>query len=109
MNLIFKRGDSFTLPIQFYDTDNEIGLRLTTDMQITAQIITASKVTIAAPKVTIFEDQIISPGMILLEVLATETSQWPEGSAIMDIRLQIGEVVKHSQNIQFRIERSITV
>lgn len=108
MDMNFKKGDTFTLPIQFYNTDTQAGLTLTPNMQITAKIVDASRALIAEPTVRIDDDQLTNPGMILLEVPAAETALWHEGAAIMDIRLQVNDVVKHSQNIQFRIERSIT-
>lgn len=100
-----KIGDSFTLPVQFYNTENLEPVLLTDDMQITCQIINSTGQIFATPTISRLQE----PGMIVLEVTALETQQWKVGSAQLDIKLQINDQVKHSQNIQFWIERSITV
>lgn len=107
MKATIKIGDSFTLPIQFYDTATGEGLTITDDMTITADIINSMGHAIAIPSISKL-DQGINSGMILLEVPASTTQQWKVGSAQLDIKLQIRESVRHSQNIQFNIERSIT-
>lgn len=107
MNTI-KIGNSFALPIQFYDIDTKLGMAITDDMSITAQIVNSSNQVIATPVVTIYPDQEADAGFILLEVPVSTTSTWKAGSAQLDIKLTIGENVRHSQNIQFQIVRSIT-
>lgn len=108
MNAIFKIGDSFAVPIQFYDTELDQGMTITPDMTITARIINAQNQTIAEPQVTRYQDQQQDAGMILLEVPVSVTQNWKEGTAQMDIKLVINGNVRHSQNISFRIVRSIT-
>ena len=103
-----KIGDSFALPIQFYDTDTKLGMAITNDMLISAQIINSQNQVIATPVITIYPDQVADAGFILLEVPVSITSTWKAGSAQLDIKLAIGENVRHSQNIQFQIMRSIT-
>lgn len=107
MKATIKTGDSFALPIQFYDTNTKFGLRITDDMLITANIVNSTSQPIATPTI-IKLDQGIQAGMIVLEVPATITKLWKVGTAQLDIKLQIGDAIRHSQNIQFVIERSIT-
>ena len=104
MKAQIKIGDSFALPIQFYNTTNSEPVQITDDMQITCQIINSTGQTIAKPNISRLQEL----GMILLEVAASETQHWKVGSAQLDIKLQIHDQVRHSQNIQFSIERSIT-
>ncbi|MBK0062372.1 MULTISPECIES: hypothetical protein [unclassified Acinetobacter] len=108
MNAIFKIGDSFAVPVQFYDTESDSGMTITGDMVITARIINAQNQTIAEPQVTVYPDQQQDAGMILLEVPISQTALWKEGTAQMDIKLEMNGNVRHSQNISFRIVRSIT-
>ncbi len=103
-----KIGDSFALPIEFYDVDTKLGMKITDDMNITAQIVNSSNQVIATPVVTVYPDQQADAGFILLEVPTSITQTWKAGSAQLDIKLAIGENVRHSQNIQFQIMRSIT-
>ena len=103
-----KIGDSFALPIQFYDIDTKLGMQITDDMLITAQIINSQNQVIATPVITVYPDQVADAGFILLEVPVSITSTWKAGSAQLDIKLSINENVRHSQNIQFQIIRSIT-
>ena len=108
MNSIFKIGDSFAVPIQFYDTELDQGMTITQDMTITARIINAQNQTIAEPQITAYPDQQQDSGMILLEVPVSQTALWKEGTAQMDIKLEMNGNIRHSQNISFRIVRSIT-
>ena len=103
MKPIIKIGDSFSVQVQFFDTDNNAPMLLTDDMQITCQIINPNGNTIAIPTVRKLDE-----GFILLEINAEETQQWKAGSAQLDIKLQINDQVRHSKNFQFWIERSIT-
>ena len=103
MKPIIKIGDSFSVPVQFFNTDHNAPMVLTNDMQITCQIINANGNPVAIPTVKKLED-----GFILLQVSADETQQWKAGSAQLDIKLQVNDQVRHSQNFQFWIERSIT-
>lgn len=104
MDMLIKTGDSFAVPIQFYDTKTDLGMVLSEDMLITATIINSSQQVIAEPVITLL-DQV---GMILLEVPISITKNWKVGTAQLDLKLEINGNVRHSQNIQFRIERSIT-
>ena len=107
MKATIKIGDSFALPIQFYDTASGEGLSITDDMHITAEIVNSIAQNIATP-IILKLDQGINAGMILLEVPSATTKFWKAGTAQLDIKLQMGEAIRHSQNIQFLIERSIT-
>ena len=107
MKATIKTGDSFALPVQFYDTATGEGLNITNDMIITAEIVNSSAQNIATPTI-IKLDQSIHAGMIVLEVPASITKLWKVGTAQLDIKLQMNDAIRHSQNIQFLIERSIT-
>ena len=107
MKATIKTGDSFALPVQFYDTATGEGLNITNDMIITAEIVNSSAQNIATPTI-IKLDQSANAGMIVLEVPASITKLWKVGTAQLDIKLQIDDAIRHSQNIQFLIERSIT-
>ena len=104
MKPTIKIGDSFSVPIQFFDTDDNAPMLLTDEMHINCQIINTAGNTIAVPSVKKLEN-----GFILLQVNAQETQQWKAGSAQLDIKLQVNNQVRHSQNFQFWIERSITI
>lgn len=108
MNASIKIGDSLAVPIQFYNPDLNQGFVITDEMSITAQIVNSSNEVIATPVITAYSDQTVDAGFILLEVPASKTRLWKVGTAQMDIKLEINGNVRHSQNIQFRIERSIT-
>lgn len=107
MKALIKIGDSFALPVQFYDTATGEGLNITDNMLITAEIINSTAQTIATPTILKL-DQGTNTGMIVLEVSTAITQLWKAGSAVLDIKLQMGDAVRHSQNIPFSIERSIT-
>lgn len=99
-----KQGDSFSLPIQFYDTETKLGMNITDEMFISSQIINTSGQVIATPSVI----KLVETGMILLEVPTSITQNWKAGKAQLDIKLVIENSVRHSQTLSFNIERSIT-
>jgi len=56
--MTIKIGDSFAVPIQFYDKDTSKGYAIPYGAFLTAKIINSSKQVIAEPIVTIDLDQI---------------------------------------------------
>ncbi len=106
-NLTLKIGDSFNLPIQFYDAITGDGFVIPSDASVEAKIINSSKQTLAVPSI-IKQDQFSNAGFIFLEVSPHETQNWKVGSALLDIKLTINGQVRHSQTIQFLIEASIS-
>lgn len=102
--LSIKQGDSFSLPIQFYDTNTKLGMNFSDEMLISSQIANSSGQIIATPSVS----KLAETGMILLEVSASITQTWKVGQAQLDIKLVINNSVRHSQTLSFNIERSIT-
>ncbi|WP_445115008.1 hypothetical protein [Acinetobacter sp. WZC-1] len=108
MHPTIKVGDSFAVPIKFYDTLTGNGLNISSDMLVTAHIVTHTHKLIAIPTVTVYPDQQTDTGMVLFEVSATDTAKWPAGTALMDIKLEIFGNIRHSQTFQFLIEKSIT-
>lgn len=106
--MTIKIGDSFAVPIQFYDKDTSEGYVIPDNAFLTAKIINSSKQIIAEPIVTIDLDQINNAGFILLEVASLITQSWKAGSAQLDIKLELNGQIRHSQTIHFLIEASIT-
>ena len=102
--MTFKQGDTFSLPIQFYDTETKLGMIITDEMVISSQIANTSGQVIATPNIS----KLAEAGMILLEVPASITQNWKVGKAQLDIKLVIENSVRHSQTLSFSIERSIT-
>ncbi len=102
--MTFKQGDTFSLPIQFYDTETKLGMIITDEMVISSQIANTSGQVIATPTIS----KLTEAGMILLEVPASITQNWKVGKAQLDIKLIIENSVRHSQTLSFSIERSIT-
>ena len=102
--MTFKQGDTFSLPIQFYNTDTKLGMIITDEMIISSQIANSSGQVIATPNIS----KLAEAGMILLEVPASITQNWKVGKAQLDIKLVIENSVRHSQTLSFSIERSIT-
>lgn len=54
-----KIGDSFALPIQFYDIDTKLGMQITDDMLISAQIINSQNQVIATPVIPAFQQILV--------------------------------------------------
>lgn len=53
MNQIsIKVGDSFALPVQFYDTETKLGMTITDEMGISSQIANSSGQVIATPTIS---------------------------------------------------------
>ena len=102
--LSIKQGDSFSLPIRFYDADTKLGMNISDEMISSSQIANSAGQIIATPSVS----KLAETGMILLEVSASITQQWKVGQAQLDIKLVINNSVRHSQTLSFNIERSIT-
>ena len=54
-----KIGDSFALPIQFYDIDTTLRMQITDDMLISAQIINSQNQVIATPVIPAFQQILV--------------------------------------------------
>lgn len=103
-----KIGDSFAIPIQFYDTKTNKGFAIPDGAILSTKIVNSSKQVIAEPVIRIDQDQINNAGFIYIEVAPSITQDWKAGAAQLDIKLVLNGQVRHSQTIQFLIEASIT-
>ncbi|MBJ9952167.1 hypothetical protein I5735_03720 [Acinetobacter baumannii] len=103
-----KIGDSFAIPIQFYDTKTDKGFAIPDGAILSTKIVNSSKQVIAEPVINIDQDQVNNAGFIYIEVSPSITQNWKAGAAQLDIKLLLNGQIRHSQTIQFLIEASIT-
>ncbi len=104
-NLTIKIGDSFAVPIQFFDTKSDQGFLIPANAILESKIVNSSKQVIAEPMIKIDQDK---TGFIVLEVSPSITRNWKVGTAQLDIKMSVDQQVRHSGTIQFLIEASIT-
>ena len=91
---IFKVGDTFTVPIQFINSDTKEPIVITSDMQFSCAILDARGNTVTTPTV----EPLPEDGYLLISEL--DTSQWATGIATLDIKLVQGDGVRHSQDFR---------
>lgn len=103
-----KVGDSFDVPIRLINTVDKTGIEITPDMEFSCSIINVAGDVIATPTITPYPNQVDDKGFILLSVPTSVTATWSVGKALLDIKVIIGQSVKHSQDYTFDIRRSIT-
>lgn len=108
MNITIKAGDSFAIPIQFYDTKTDKGFAIPYGAIVSTKIVNSSKQVIAEPVISIDQDQVNNAGFIYIEVSPSITQNWKSGAAQLDIKMVHNDQVRHSETIQFMIEASIT-
>ena len=104
----FKIGDSFDVPIQMIDSTTGEGVEITTGMVFTCTAVNLLNEVIANPTVTPYPDQINDTGYMLLSVPTSVTSTWKIGKVKTDIKMTIGNSVRHSQEFSFYVVESIT-
>lgn len=102
----FKIGDTFSVPIRFYDTETDDGVEITPLMNISCRIQTKAGELISDCVVTPYPDQINDKGYVLLTV--ADTTSWRVGEAQADVKLQILTEIRHSASFCFKIVKSIT-
>lgn len=102
--LLFKIGDTFSVPVQF-QVDGE-PIEITSDMVFTCQIEDVSCNKVADVNVIPNPNQEDYKGFLLLEVEAT--TEWKQGLHRLDIKYQVEDSIKHSQELVFKVVRSIT-
>lgn len=105
-NAYFKIGDTFSVPARFYDTTTKQGIPILPSTTISARIANKLGAVIADCVVTPYPDQNLDAGYFLVEV--SDTSSWPSGEALFDIKFEDGGAIKHSITECFRIIKSIT-
>lgn len=104
-----KIGDSFDVPVQLVDSETGDGVPITIDMVITSSIVNISGNVIGTPTITPYSDQVTDAGFILLSVPTSVTSTWSVGKAKFDIKIVIGDSVRHSSDFPFEIKQGITL
>lgn len=109
MASLFKIGDSFSVPFRFLDADTKEGISLIANqVNISASIANDLGKIIAKCSVFVCPDQEADAGKFILEVSHVITRGWKEGNAQMDIKVTMGDTVRHSGSIKFKIVKSIT-
>lgn len=103
----FKVGDTFHVPIKFFDTETDYPVEITPDMTVSCNIKLSSSRVIYSPVVTVLDQNINeNKGYVILSV--DDTTGWTVGQAVLDIKLIWGGSIRHSQDFKFNVVRSIT-
>lgn len=105
MSMQIKIGDTFALPVQFKDSDTGEPYPIPQNMTFMCQIRDMFDQVIAYPEVKYTD---VSIGLLTLYVHYNETSNWKAGKAKLDLRMQVGDSRKHSQDFLFNIVHSVT-
>ena len=105
MKLIFKRGDTFSVPIRF--EVNNVPIEITNDMEFSCDIMNVKCLIIDSAVVTPYVDQVTNKGFLLLTV--ADTSLWEIGFHKLDIKYVLNGITKHSQDLEFNVVRAVTV
>lgn len=106
---VFKIGDTFNVPMRFFDQTSETGIVITSDMVIECKIADYLGNVFAIPEIIPYPDQINNAGFFLLKADSVTTSTWKSGIATLDVKLTIENTeVRHSQNFSFRIIKGIS-
>ena len=103
-----KISDSFDVPIQMINTSTGEAVEITSGMMFSSKIINLQGEVIATPSVVPYLDQTADKGFLLLSVPTSVTSTWKVGKAKTDIKLVVGDSVRHSQDFSFYIIEAIT-
>lgn len=104
---VFTTGDTFDMPIQFYDVDTDEAFEIPEDATFAAQLNDQYGNLIAALVATRVADQVAFPGYINVS-FSGSTANWPAGTARTDIRMHAGNATHTSDPIVFKIRRSQT-
>ena len=103
-----KISDSFDVPIQMIDTSTGEAVEITSSMTFSSKIVNLQGEVIATPKITPYADQTADKGFLLLSVPTSVTSTWKVGKAKTDIKMSLGDSVRHSQDFSFYIIEAFT-
>lgn len=104
---MFNAGDTFDMPIQFYDTATGDAFEIPDDAIFAAQLNDQYGNPIATLQAARIADQVGFKGFINV-THGGLTNNWPAGTAKTDIRMTIGNVTHTSDPIVFKIRRSQT-
>jgi hypothetical protein len=105
---LFKIGDSFNIPMRFFDQTNNVGIPITPDITIDCKIVNSVGTVISSPIISPYTDQVADSGFFLLSVPSSQTSLWKIGIATLDLKITISDEVRHSHNFSFRVIKGIT-
>lgn len=103
----FKIGDTLNIPVQWIDEDTDQGVIINPDYVIACTILTSYGVKFF-PDVTINPDQVFHAGEFTIHLPASVTETMMPCTATLDIKVSIGDEVKHSEDFSFIVKRSIT-
>lgn len=107
---VFKRGDPFIWPLWLHDAHPDLdlppddparGIALDSNVQIECQINDQHGRFIATLEYEPYVDQVADTGWLLLK--SDDTSDWPKGWAVTDIKVIIDGAQKHSMDFEFEI------
>lgn len=104
---VFTTGDTFDIPVQFYDVDTNEAFEIPEDATFAAQLNDQYGKPIATLSATRVADQVAFPGYINVTFTGS-TASWPVGTARTDIRMHAGNATHTSDPIVFKIRRSQT-
>ncbi|RYY79919.1 MAG: hypothetical protein EOO69_04435 [Moraxellaceae bacterium] len=104
---VFTTGDTFDMPIQFYNTETNEPFEIPEDATFTAQLNNEYGNSIATLSAARVADQVGFKGFINVTFPGSTTS-WPAGTARTDIRMYASSATHTSDPIVFKIRRSQT-
>jgi hypothetical protein len=102
----FKIGDSFSVPMQLFDTETNQGIEITLAMTITCRLVNSVGTLVSDCVITPYPDQVTDKGWFTISVL--DTTQWTVGVVTGDVKVEIDGSIKHSDNFCFNVVKSIT-
>lgn len=102
-----KRGDTFSLPVKFKDSETGEGIPLSSAYTIECVILLPKNIRFT-PSIQIYPNQLVDAGRFILSATAEETALWDLGVATMDIKITYDGSVRHSDNFSFKIVERIT-
>lgn len=108
---VFCRSDPFALPMQLYDEDPSLNvpvddpsraIEIDSSVQVACQINDKYGRMIAVLDFVPYADQVSDKGWFTLQ--RQDTSDWPLGEAVFDLKVMIDGAQRHSRKIKFEIE-----
>ena len=102
----FKRGDTFSLTATYKVAGVASSL---TGMTVTAQIRQVYGLSLVDNFIVTVLDQSAYVGQFVLTPVTADTSAWPLGSLVADIKISYGEAVKHSDSFLVPVIDRVTI
>lgn len=103
----FKIGDTLLIPIQWVDSETDLGIPIASDTLISCTMLTSYGVEYF-PDVIINPDQNGSAGSFTISLPSTITETLKPCTITTDIKIVVNGQVKHSDDFTFSVKRSIT-